>query len=232
MTQYALSYFINKFRYLKIMQKRKSPLFYSNSLSWHWMDRVRRTLSIYVHMQHSFWMQSSSQLQIYWLFLHYKIMKLNLQKRISPYQRLFSSIFLKSTNNIVALVGDNRAVNKLVARLLDAGFFGCALHRFNVVVKDIIYARTKAISLVLVVKKKITYPACQTALRVHTNLASVKSNITQWSSVFVLLQRQQEIRQHLCRLRIEEIDEVPLSICEYCDSDKICENLQKIDTVT
>lgn len=49
-----------------------------------------------------------------------------------------SEQFKKSAQNVVAIVGDNSATNNALANNLGVGYFGCASHRYNLTVKDML----------------------------------------------------------------------------------------------
>lgn len=50
----------------------------------------------------------------------------------------FTTVFNKCMENVVAFIGDNVSTNKALAINTGRGFLGCAIHRFNLAVQDII----------------------------------------------------------------------------------------------
>ncbi len=64
----------------------------------------------------------------------------NSQSAENHYQFLLFvlELFGKSIENVVALEGDNRSANKAFAIRVGCGFVGCASHRYNLAMKDIL----------------------------------------------------------------------------------------------
>ncbi len=56
-------------------------------------------------------------------------------------------MFKKSFDNVVAICGDNCAVNKSIATKLGIGFVGCGSHRFNLFARTIIDPHTEVIDV-------------------------------------------------------------------------------------
>lgn len=154
------------------------------------------------------------------------------KERVSLINFILSLFLGKSTDIIVALVGYNCSTNKYVASLSGVSLVGCASNHFNLGVKDIIFAQRTEIHSVHVVNKKISKPVYCAALCVHTNLASVISNVSRSSSVYVMLQLYQKIKQHLNSLHIAKIDEVLPSAWDDCDINQLFKDLQQLDAET
>ena len=98
-------------------------------------------------------------------------------------------IYNKKVEDVVALIGDNVAVNKSFARNLGIPFIGCASHRFNLAVKDILEDNQLIISKVQSIMRKLSYQIPAANLRQFTHLRAVLNNETRWSSTYQMLKR-------------------------------------------
>lgn len=92
-------------------------------------------------------------------------------------------LYEKSFNNVVTIISDNYATNRTLAQIMDVGFVECALHRFNLALKDVVEKHK-----VLAEKKwmrvhKLCFPICRVKLRKKTDLPTVKYVPTIWSSI-------------------------------------------------
>ena len=124
-------------------------------------------------------------------------------------------VFDKSMDNVVCLTGDNCATNLKIAKLVNqlnqfCYFVGCASHRFNLCVEDILAPHKLLVDKVnkLMHKMKNLIPAAK--LRRLTSLKPITSCVTRWSSVFHMLCRFQKLSHYINQLNDEDIiDLVP-----------------------
>ena len=149
-------------------------------------------------------------------------------------------VFSKTISNVVAIVGDNCAVNKSIAKKLDVGFVGCASHRYNLAVCDILKDNDRIISLVREIMKKIRTGVNRAKLRRITHLSPIIDQETRWSSTYSMLLRYQQLKDHIKSLKVSailsilpnkkdslQIDELTTRLAQH---DSITKDLQKDDT--
>ncbi len=111
----------------------------------------------------------------------------------------------KSWSNVAALVGDNCSTNKLFAKKADCKLIGCASHRFNLAVKDIMSPYEDLLAKVNSLMKKLRNIIPSAKLRKLTHLKPKSANATRWSSTFHMLQRYAEIKTFLHDLEMNDI---------------------------
>lgn len=141
-------------------------------------------------------------------------------------------LFGKSVDNVVALIGDNCATNRSLSRLFECGFVGCASHRFNLAVKDLMSDKSDIINNVRELMKKLRNPKRRAQLRNYTNLSPLVCNDTRWSSTYEMLRRYIEVKEHLPQLHVEEIDDLIPSRKEHDGILDLCKTLGSLDSVT
>ena len=127
------------------------------------------------------------------------------------------SIFKKTLANVVAISGDNCAVNLKVAKLVNQKcgtcfFVGCASHRLNLAIQDLMKPYKDVINKLqkLMCQLKNLVPAAK--LRRLTHLKAKTSCPTRWSSVIDMIDRYKKI--HSCIIQIDDdkvLDLVPTS---------------------
>lgn len=79
--------------------------------------------------------------------------------------------------------------------------------------------------LVQSIMKKLRSPLRREALRDHTELSLLVSNLTRWSSTYEMLKRYVEIRNELPLLKWEEPDEILSNRKEYTILDSVLDPL-------
>lgn len=94
------------------------------------------------------------------------------------------TLFNKSTETLVALIGYNSSTNKDLAIKTGRGFVGCASHLFNLAVQDIIAEYIVLVYCVLKRIKKLRNLILSAKLREHTPLTPLLNKSTRWSSTF------------------------------------------------
>ena len=97
------------------------------------------------------------------------------------------SLFERSFDNVVAVIGDNCTCNKSLANLIGCPLLGCSSHRFNLCVMDFIRESSNVIEKVNGLMRKLRYPIAAAKLRQHTYLRAKCQNTTRWSSTSAML---------------------------------------------
>jgi len=142
------------------------------------------------------------------------------------------NVFGKSTSNIIALCGDNCNTNKAIANKLEVGFVGCASHRFNLFVKNIIISEDVLIESIREIMKKVSHPVTAAKLRKFSDLRPVCSNATRWSSTANMLKRFLELREAITNIEEDEIDVLMPSTRNVRKVENLCETFGALDSVT
>lgn len=119
--------------------------------------------------------------------------------------KFFLSVFKKDIGNVAALFGDNVSVNKSVATNLGLRFVGCAIHRFNLAVKDVISKNGDLVPLIHSMMSKIRNIIPAAKLRESTPVKAIIKNVTRWSSTNAMVRRYKEIRDFIPKLGMEEL---------------------------
>lgn len=88
------------------------------------------------------------------------------------------SVYGKTMQNVVAVVGDNCNTNRAMSRRIGPIFVGCYSHRFNLAVRDLLSKYKKVTSKVQQVMKKLSYSIPAAQLRKLTPLKAVQANDT------------------------------------------------------
>ncbi|ETO86284.1 hypothetical protein F444_00163 [Phytophthora nicotianae P1976] len=86
------------------------------------------------------------------------------------------------------MIGDNCSVNQAIGRKLDVlPFIGCASHRFQLAVNDVLANEETLLAKIHALMKHLNTIKCRAALRKVTPLAPAVRNATRWSSVFSMV---------------------------------------------
>ncbi len=125
-------------------------------------------------------------------------------------------LFGKSFKYVVGLIGDNCSTNHAFANLPDYPFIGCASHRLNLVVTEILSHHSRIIEQVRSIMEKLRSPTNSAKLRTLSNLNALLSNETRWSSVFTMLNRYLKLREYLPSLEIPEMKSLLLNTADDC----------------
>lgn len=141
-------------------------------------------------------------------------------------------IYGKGVANVVALIGDNCATNRSLSRLFSCSFVGCASHRFNLAVKDLLLPHKDIILKVAEMMKKLRAPLKRAILRKFTDLTPIVCNVTRWSSTYDMLKRFLELRDVLPQLHIAELDDLMPVRRETQQLELLCSTLSELDSVT
>ncbi len=84
---------------------------------------------------------------------------------------------------------DNCSRNRLFVSLSGKHFVGCASHRFNLALQEIITEHGTLRNKVNDLMKKLEAPIAAAKVRKCTNLRAKRRNVTRWFSVFEMLKR-------------------------------------------
>eukprot|EP00171_Calliarthron_tuberculosum_P002604 IDg2604t1 len=87
-------------------------------------------------------------------------------------------------------------------------FVGCASHRFNLAVQDILSSYEDVLSLVHNLMLKLRNLIAAAKLRNLTHLRPKMRNVTWWSSSYEMLRRYQRLREFLPMLHLDSVDEL------------------------
>jgi hypothetical protein len=92
-------------------------------------------------------------------------------------------------SNVIALVGDNCSTNVAFAHLAGVPLVGCASHRFQLCVKDMLEPYEELLANVNSLMKCLKNLVPAARLRKLTHLAAKTCNRTRWSSTFDMIMR-------------------------------------------
>lgn len=95
------------------------------------------------------------------------------------YFKFILSVFERSIDNVVALIGDNTNKNYTFSRLIEPAFVSCHSHWFNLAVKDVIKDNKGIIAKGYVQMSKILYFIPAAMIRCNLPLRVKLSNDTQ-----------------------------------------------------
>ena len=153
-------------------------------------------------------------------------------KSLQEYLTFTLSVFNKDWTNVSALIGDNCATNKAVANSTGVGFIGCASHRFNLAVQDILVQHDDIITIVNDLMKKLRNLVPAAKLRQFTPLAAKTRNDTRWSSTYQMISRYFEIRSMIRQIDLPEVRLLLPTEDEEAELSDLFKKLQQLDTVT
>jgi len=111
-------------------------------------------------------------------------------------------VYGQNFSNVVAIIGDNCAVNKKISRLISVPLIGCASHKFNLAVKlrsereDNLTTLISRISQLMRKLRKLKHAG---KLRSITSKAPILPPDTRWMGNYVMLKRFLELEHHLSR---------------------------------
>jgi len=147
-------------------------------------------------------------------------------------------LFDKEFSNVTAIVGDNCSVNHSIATKIghvsNTGFIGCASHRYNLALKNLITKHASEVSVEKVrnLMKSLRKPKMAGKLREVSHLRAVTDCPTRWSSTVEMLRRYSELRDILENIDDDELEKLLLNGRENRQIEKLCGMLFKLDSVT
>ena len=141
------------------------------------------------------------------------------------------NLYQKSWANVVCLVGDNMNTNKSIANILGRPLIGCASHRLNLAVKDVLNEEEELLQKIHTIMIKLRGLLLGAKLKKLTNLTPKLRNVTRWSSSYQMVQRYVELREYLALLESDEVDALSLTPAENRRADALLLQLKPLESV-
>lgn len=141
-------------------------------------------------------------------------------------------VYKKSWCNVVCIVADNCNTNKAIANSVGVPLVGCASHRFNLAVEDILQEDDDFVQKIYAIMSKLRNPTLSAKLFCLCGLRSKTANETRWSSTFEMFKRYMQIREFLPELGSEDLDDLALSVPETRKIEQLMDRLKTVDSVT
>lgn len=142
------------------------------------------------------------------------------------------SVYGKTIENVVALVGDNENTNRAFGRRVGPTFVGCHSHRFNLAVRDVLADHKALIGKVHDLMRRISFQIPSAKLRRLTPLKPKMGNETRWSSTYEMLERYIRLKSYIPQIGVDEVEELMLSEDEDDDLLRLLRQLKDLDSVT
>jgi hypothetical protein len=156
---------------------------------------------------------------------------LNADEHIKFVEVVLSS-YGKWWNNVAALIGDNCSTNRCMARKAQVNFIGCASHRFNLAVKDILAKYEDSLCKVNALMKKLKTLVASAKLRKFVALKPKTRNVTRWNSTHDMLKRYQELKEFIPLIMMPEVADLMLSPRDDREIDFLLKKLHDFESVT
>ncbi|KAH9118961.1 hypothetical protein LEN26_011855 [Aphanomyces euteiches] len=148
------------------------------------------------------------------------------------YLEFVLDVFGKTLSNIVVLIGDNCSTNHALSRLLGIPLIGCASHRFNLFVGDILREKEEIVNLVNDLMRKLKTIILSAKLRRLTNLSPKTRNATRWSSTYAMFQRYMDIKGFLRFLDDHEVESMFPTVSQDREISDLLETLDDLNSAT
>ncbi|RHY49566.1 hypothetical protein DYB30_011046 [Aphanomyces astaci] len=132
----------------------------------------------------------------------------------------------------VALIGDNCASNRVFTRLAGIPMVGCASHRFNLFVGDVLADYEELLCAVHAIMKKLSNVIPAAKLRRMTPLCPKQRNKTRWSSTVAMLAQYVELKPFLPQLGLDDIDMLLNNSWQDRDVELLIAQLTDLNSVT
>ncbi|KAG6967817.1 hypothetical protein JG688_00006107 [Phytophthora aleatoria] len=104
-------------------------------------------------------------------------------------QKMLRRYYGKDITECAFIVGDNCSVNKRLAGLLHVAQVGCANHRLNLAMEELVEESSQDLGSVQALMIKLRSLNQAAKLRLKTSLRPVIRQETRWSSTFIMLDR-------------------------------------------
>ena len=141
------------------------------------------------------------------------------------------NLFGKSAENVACVIADNNNTNKAVADAMGASFIGCASHRFNLAVQDIIEIHATVVDKVQTLMIKLRNLTTSAKLRRITGLNPVVRHHIRWNSTFKMLKRYTEIRDAIPKMNTRDINALMPTPMENEELDELYAILSDLNSV-
>ncbi|RHY54374.1 hypothetical protein DYB34_008861 [Aphanomyces astaci] len=141
-------------------------------------------------------------------------------------------LYGKTWDNVIALIGDNCSTNGAFARRAGVPLIGCASHRFNLFMSDVLADHANFIDQVnqLMTKLRFTLPAAR--LRRLTSLVAKTNKTTRWSSTYSMLKWYNEIKSFLIDINDNNIYVLRLNVVEDREVTALLTKLEDLNAIT
>jgi hypothetical protein len=137
-------------------------------------------------------------------------------------------IYGKDFSSVVAITADNTAVNPCVANLIGCNFIGCAAHKLNLAVSNLLDQHETLLSKVNTLMVRLGNLKAGAALREKTLLKPRLRCKTRWTGAYEMLKRYERIRPYLIPYHMFWVD-VLLSPEDDLHIDSLLLTLKKIN---
>lgn len=148
------------------------------------------------------------------------------------YLRYVLELFQFTFENVICIIGDNCNTNKSISNKLSIPMIGCASHRYNLAVQDILSEHEELLSKINTLMIKLKSLLLGAKLMKITGLKARTRNQTRWSSTFQMLVRYLDIKDHLHKLNSVEVDILSLSTAEDRRVTELFERLKNLECIT
>ena len=142
------------------------------------------------------------------------------------------NLFGKSWDIVVALIGDNVSINQSISNKLQIPLVGCASHRLNLAVRDVMSNDERLINKDNNLMLKLQNLVLSAKLRRMTLLRPLIRSTTRWSSTFNMVNRYIRFREFVEQTESVEIDEMMLMPSENRKVDVLIEKLKDYESVS
>lgn len=153
------------------------------------------------------------------------------------YIKFVLNMFRKFFQNVCVLIGDNCATKISLAKKVhdefsQCYFIGCASHRFNLAVVNIILKYNTKIQKMNTLIKKLQNLVPAAKLRRLRHLRALTANKTRWSSTFSMISRYRQIAKFIRKINDYEILDMIPDNRQNSDIEKLYDLLNDLDSVT
>lgn len=141
-------------------------------------------------------------------------------------------LFGKSWNNVTCITADNAAVNKAIADVAQCHFVGCASHRYNLAVNDVLQQHDSVIQRVMRLMRKLQDLLPAAKLRRLTPLCAKVMCVTRWSSCLHMLRRYEDLLPYITETAEDDVIDLLPSTREHKQITALVAVLKDLDSVT
>jgi hypothetical protein len=109
----------------------------------------------------------------------------------------------RTLESVLCFVGDNCSTNKRLAAICSIPLIGCASHRFNLAVKEILKQHKHLVDKVEKLMIKCRTLKIAGEIRQKTKLRALEKNVTRWGSEYNMLQRYLQLDEFIPKRNLE-----------------------------